>query len=92
MQKSDISENTYDQCEKHDYLVINIKQIEQGAFHQGSNYQSILFNLQTKVAFALFVIFTGSCWLGSNGNYNKVSNMATKNPYTTPTMKFETFF
>jgi hypothetical protein len=48
--------------EKHEYHVINIKDIEWGTLPQGANYHNTLFNLKTKEAtFALFIGIVGSC-------------------------------
>jgi len=70
----DIIENTYNQYEKHDYHVINIKDVEWGTLPQSANYHNILFNLETKEAiFALFIGIGGLCWIVPQENYNKVS-------------------
>jgi len=59
---------------KHDYHIINIKELEWYTLQNGLNYHSTLINPQTKEAtFALFMGVVGSCWLGEKGNFNKIS-------------------
>ncbi len=73
MQEFDIHSTLYDQYAKHDYHIINIKELEWFTLQKGSNYHSTLINPQTKKAtFVLFVGVVGSCWLGAKGNFNKV--------------------
>jgi hypothetical protein len=63
----------YDQYAKHDYHIINIKELEWFTLHKVSKYHSTLINPQTrKATFALFVGVVGSCWLREKGNFNKV--------------------
>jgi hypothetical protein len=67
-------ETLYDQYKKHDYHILNIKDIEWGTLLKGANYYNILFNPKTKEeAFALFVRIVGSYWVGEMRNYNQMS-------------------
>ncbi len=63
MQELDIIENTYNEYEKHDYGVINIKDVEWGTLPRGAKKHNTLFNLETNEAeFALFTRIVGLCW------------------------------
>jgi hypothetical protein len=56
LQEYNIRETIFDQYEKHDYHIINIKDVELGALLEGSNYQNIFFSTKTKeTIFALFI-------------------------------------
>jgi hypothetical protein len=46
--KYNIQDTIYDQYEKHDYHIINIKDVEWGTLQKGSNYNNTLFNLKQK--------------------------------------------
>ncbi len=60
--------------QKHDCHIINIKDVEGGAFPKGSNYHNTLFNPKTKEkAFALFIRVVESCLARERGNYNGLS-------------------
>jgi len=64
-----IIENTYNYYEKHDYHVMNIKDVEWDTLPWGANYHNILFNPKTKEAtFALFIRIARLCWLGPKQN------------------------
>jgi hypothetical protein len=74
MKEFDIHSTLYDQYAKHDYHIINIKELEWLTLQKGSNYHNTLIKPQTKEGtFALFVVVVGSCWLGEKRNFNKVS-------------------
>jgi hypothetical protein len=56
MYKHNITFFKNDQYHKHDYYVINIKEVDWGTLQWVLNYHNILFNAQLKeITFALFI-------------------------------------
>jgi hypothetical protein len=69
-----LHDTIYNQYEKRDYHIINIKDVEWDAFPKCSNNPSTFSNLKSKeVTFALFVRITRSWWVREKRNYIQMS-------------------